>query len=24
MIFDEFVKNYNGKATDYDGGYGLK
>lgn len=24
MIFDEFVKNYNGKATDYDGGYGVQ
>ena len=24
MTFDEFVKKYNGKATDYDGGYGVQ
>lgn len=24
MNFDEFVKNYNGKAVDYDGGYGVQ
>ena len=24
MTFDEFVKTYNGKAIDYDGGYGVQ